>query len=290
MATRSTAGKLQALIDEVSDLEAMAGNVQVEDEGAGSVVAERLAAAYRRWLSACLEALPEDLKGKFRNEYEGGAFTFKIKHFLQDPIMKNPLYAEDLDELTKKLLSPWQYPVKDRFINPLRQQHNYLEEARMRLGTSSAAADALHLLEQVGRRLSITLSILEAGHRDRPGISIDDEYDLQYILHAIAVLHFEEVEPEEPTPKMAGASSRLDFLLKQERVAIETKMMRPSLSKNKLREELASDIVYFRAHPDVDALFILVYDPKRKRTNAAGFENALNSESDDFVVRIVIVS
>ncbi|MGW5053570.1 PD-(D/E)XK nuclease domain-containing protein [Actinokineospora sp. NPDC004072] len=37
---------------------------------------------------------------------------------------------------------------------------------------------------------------------------------MQHILHSIAVLYFEEVEPEEPTPKMAGGSSRLDFLLR----------------------------------------------------------------------------
>jgi hypothetical protein len=216
--------------------------------------------------------------------------TFKIRSFLEDPLMKSPIYRDDMDETSKKIFKPWQHPVKDRFINPVRQQHQYLEEALIRLGASSITAEALELLAHIGRRLPITFSILEPGHRGRPGISVEDEYDVQHILHAIAVLHFDEVEPEEPTPTMAGASSRLDFLLKQERVAIETKMMRANLSKNKLHHELASDIVYFRRHSDVDALFILVYDPKRKITNATGFENDLNSDSDDFHVRVVITN
>lgn len=65
-------------------------------------------------------------------------------------------------------------------------------------------------------------------------------------------------------------------------------MTREGLGKKKLREELASDILYFRAHPHVDALLILIYDPKRKITNSTGFENDLNADSDDFLVRVVI--
>ncbi|MGW5052217.1 PD-(D/E)XK nuclease domain-containing protein [Actinokineospora sp. NPDC004072] len=76
--------------------------------------------------------------------------------------------------------------------------------------------------------------------------------------------------------------------LKQERIAIETKMTRNDLGREKLRKELNLDIEHFRAHPHVSALFALVYDPKRKITNARGFENDLNADSDGFLVRVVI--
>jgi hypothetical protein len=287
MATRSTAGKLQALVNEVRQLEEMASSLQVDEKQDGTAAADRLVDAYRYWFSACLDALPVDLRDRFRNELEGSTFAPKIKSFLQDPLKKSPIYGS-MPEESKMLLSPWQHPVKERFINPLRQQHQYLVEALARFGSSSITTDALELLQKIGRELPTTFSILESGHRGRTGITVDDEYDVQHILHALSVLHFEEVEPEEPTPTMAGGSSRLDFLLKQERVAIETKMMRTGLSRNKVRHELASDIVYFRAHPNVDALFILIYDPKRKITNATGFENDLFSDSDDFLVRVVV--
>jgi hypothetical protein len=87
--------------------------------------------------------------------------------------------------------------------------------------------------QEIARRLPIAFSILGSTHRGKGGIAIENEYDVQHVLHAVAVLHFDEVEPEEPTPKMASASSRLDFLLREEEIAIETKMMRPSLSKQK---------------------------------------------------------
>lgn len=292
--TRSTAGKLKTLIDEVQPLEDLASRVQGDDETARLAAAEELATAYRRWFSASLEALPNDLRDRFRSEHDGSTWNQHIKHFLQDPRMKNPIYRDNMNEATKLVWKPWQYPYKERFIGPLRQQQQYLEEALARYGASSTTTDALELLEQISRKLPVTFAILQSEYRGRPGLTVNDEYDVQHILHAISVLHFEEVEPEEPTPKMAGGSSRLDFLLKQERAAIETKMMmmmmRPGLSKKQLRDDLAVDIAYFRVHPDVDALFVLVYDPTRKITNAAGFERDLYSDSDDFSVRVVITT
>lgn len=290
MATRSTARKLQALINEAAVLELPAAVTQAEDETAAIRAAKDLAVAYRRWFNASLEVLPDDLRDRFRREYEGGFMSYKIKHFLESPRKKNPIYRDDLPETSKEIWSYWQFPFKDKFLDPLNQQLHYLEEALARCGVDSATAEALELLDQIARRMPITFSVLGKGNRNVPAIAISDEYDVQHILHAIAVLHFVEVEPEEPTPRMAGGYSRLDFLLRRERIAIETKMIRPGLSREKLRKELAEDIVYFRAHPNVSSLFILVYDPQRKITNSVGFESDLRSDSDDFVVRVAIVS
>ncbi|MGW5053569.1 hypothetical protein [Actinokineospora sp. NPDC004072] len=163
MATRSTAGKLQALIEAVPQLEELAGRVQIEDETAGHQAAEQLSDLYRRWYSACLEALPEDLRDRFRSEYEGGMLTYRVKHFLQDPLMKSPIYREDMDEVSKKMFSPWQHPAKDRFVNPVRQQLQYLEQALARLGASSVTVEALELLERIGRNLPTSFSSLRQG-------------------------------------------------------------------------------------------------------------------------------
>lgn len=292
MATRSTPGKLQALIDQVKELEDLGGRVQGDDETDGLAAAEDLTAQYRRWFSACLEALPDDLREKFRFEYEGKLsltqLNYRIKHFLQEPRVASAVYRDDMDDASKRIFSPWQHPYKDRFLGPVRQQQSYLEEALARYDSGSAVHESLDLLERLGRRFAASCALLQREHRGKPGIIISDEYDVQHILHAMIVPHFEEVEPEEPTPKMAGGSARLDFLLKQDHVAIETKMMRPSLSLNELRRELAEDIIYFRAHPHVSALFILVYDPERRITNNAGFERDLSSDSDSFIVRVVV--
>jgi hypothetical protein len=230
MATHSTASRVDSLLQQVRSLEALGSQVQGDNESAGLEAANRLAEEYRTWFSACLAVLPEDLRDRFRFEYEGGGLKFRVKHFLQQPRVKSAFYRDDLDETGRRIFGPWQHPFEDRFVGPVRQQQQYLEEARARLGTNSRSVDTLDFLERTSRLLPASFSILARGHRGRPGLNITDEYDVQHLLHANLVLHFEEVEPEEPTPKMAGASSRLDFLLKQENVAIETKMTRPSLS------------------------------------------------------------
>jgi REase_DpnII-MboI len=50
-----------------------------------------------------------------------------------------------------------------------------------------------------------------------------DEYDVQDSLHALLKLHFDDVRREEWTPSYAGSQSRMDFLLKREKIVVETK-------------------------------------------------------------------
>jgi hypothetical protein len=187
-------------------------------------------------------------------------------------------------------LSFWQNPFNDVFRGPLLAQKQLLIEAQARIGISTTTVEGLALLEELCRRLPIAFAVLRSETQNRAGLKVGDEYDVQRILHAVAVLHFDEVEAEDPTPRRAGPSSRLDFLLRRERIAVETKMMRPSLTLRQLRTALAEDIQYFRGHPDAGALFIFVYDPGRKITNAAGFEADLHSDSDEFPVRVVIAN
>ena len=169
-------------------------------------------------------------------------------------------------------------------------QKQILIEVLARHGISTLTLEGLALLELIARKLPVAFAILGESVRNRPGLKIVDEYAVQQVLHAALVLYFDEVEDEEPTPTMAGASSRLDFLLRRERIAIETKMLGLHLTTKKLRSDLADDIQYFRAHPDAGALFVFVYDPKRKITNVAGFETDLHSDSDEFPVRVVVAS
>ncbi|WP_157181959.1 hypothetical protein [Nocardia testacea] len=292
MATRNAAGKIQELIDAASNFEALAGAIQGNDEAAGESAAAKLRAEYRSWYSSSLAVLPEDLRDRFRKEYEGGTLSWKIKKFLEEPRRAFPVSPDTMTDASREIFnSPWSWPYEKNFIHPLNEQVSYLYEALSRLGIDAGTADSLELLENISRKLPESLSILAEGARSgRAGLVVNDEYDLQHILHSITVLHFEEVQAEEPTPTMGGRSSRLDFLLKRERLAIETKMTRESLTLPKLREELASDVAWFRGHPHVQGLFILIYDPKRRIRNSTGVENDLNSlTGDDFTVRAVII-
>jgi hypothetical protein len=290
VATRSIAARIQSLLEKVDSLDQAARRLQVGSEPPPAEEINELTRAYQHWFASALEVLPDDLRSALRREYEGSLWASRIREFLADPSSRNALWEPDSENPFVQQLSPWRNPANDTFCAPLQRQQQVLYEALARTGGSGRTAAALDLLTDIGRRLPVAFAILRRGTRGRATLAVNDEYDVQHILHAIAALHFEEVEPEEPTPKIAGASSRLDFLLRSDEVAIETKMTRPSLTTRQLRSELADDIQYFRAHPNVRALFVFIYDPERRITNSAGFERDLTAETDEFRVRVVIAS
>lgn len=291
MPTRTVPGQLEDLIEQANDVEALGLAIQGDDEAASVQAVAQLDRRYRTWFGTALNVIPQDLEGKFRFEFDGTLFRYRIKQFLDDPHARSGFYESMQAEAREKLnISPWQYPYNGTFRAPLAAQKQLLIEALARFGVSSVTLDGLAQLEKLTRNLPLAFAILHRPIRQRPGLDISDEYDVQRILHAVAALHFEEVQDEDPTPRMAGASSRLDFLLRRERIAIEAKMMRPSLSVRQLRHDLAEDILYFRAHPNAQAIFIFIYDPDRQVTNPRGFEADLYSDSDEFPVRVVVAT
>jgi hypothetical protein len=84
-------------------------------------------------------------------------------------------------------------------------------------------------------RFSNAVRVLSARGRGRSPIQIVDEYDVQYILETILAVTFDDVRPEEWTPSYAGSSSRVDFVLKRHRVAVEAKFARQGLEPSDCR-------------------------------------------------------
>lgn len=82
---------------------------------------------------------------------------------------------------------------------------------------------------------------LRQRREDRPTLDVEDEYDVQDLLHALLFLEFDDVRPEEWTPSYAGKSSRVDFLLKPEEIVIEVKKTRSGLGAKEVGDQLILD-------------------------------------------------
>ena len=116
-------------------------------------------------------------------------------------------------------------------------------------------------------------------HENRNTITITDEYDVQDLLHALLKIFFDDIRPEEYTPSYAGGSSRIDFLIKSEKIAIETKKTRKGLKRKEIADQLIIDIDRYKAaHPDCEILFCFVYDPENLIQNPIGFEKDINEK------------
>lgn len=122
---------------------------------------------------------------------------------------------------------------------------------------------------------------LKNRHNNRHTIEIQDEYDVQDLLHCILKLHFKDVREEEYTPSYGGSSTRMDFLLKNESIVIEVKKAREKLSDKEIGEQLILDVAHYKNHPNCKLLKCFVYDPENRVKNPRGLENDLNKLSDD---------
>lgn len=148
--------------------------------------------------------------------------------------------------------------------------------------------DVLTLIEKLCLKFHSAARQLQHRHDNRSTIAINDEYDVQDLLHAILRLHFDDVRQEEWTPSYAGRASRVDFLLKAERIVVEVKKTRLSMKAGDLGEQLIIDRARYQAHPDCDTLVCFVYDPEGRIGNPGGIERDLEGVKGELRTRVII--
>ncbi|MCI0539273.1 MAG: hypothetical protein L0Z50_29045 [Verrucomicrobiales bacterium] len=149
--------------------------------------------------------------------------------------------------------------------------------------------DAFVLVESICRRFPLFARQLTVRHEYRPGFRIKDEYDVQDLLHALLLLHFDDVRAEEVTPSYAGNSSRMDFLLKGEQLVVEAKMTRKTLRQKEVANQLIEDKERYRTHPDCRTLVCLVYDPGGYCDNPIALEKDISAGSGEPRVVAIVV-
>jgi hypothetical protein len=157
-------------------------------------------------------------------------------------------------------------------------------------GAAPPTPSELALLNRLLRRFHRMARQIKRRHDNRLGFPIQDEYDLQDLLHAVFRGLFDDIRSEEHTPSYAGGASRMDFLLKAEQIVIETKFASASLRDKQLGEELIVDIGRYQSHPDCKTLICFVYDPEGNLRNPAGLEADLSRAHGKLEVKVIVVS
>lgn len=152
----------------------------------------------------------------------------------------------------------------------------------------NAQSDKVELINHLCNRFHLVARQLRMRHAGRSTLSIEDEYDVQDLFHALLLVDFEDVRDEEWTPSYAGGSSRMDFLLKQERIVIEVKKTRSGLAEREIGDELLIDIGRYKAHPDFKTLICFVYDPEGKIANPRGLETDLSKKVNELEVCVFV--
>lgn len=121
-----------------------------------------------------------------------------------------------------------------------------------------------------------------------PIIEVQNEYDVQDLLHALLKIEFDDVRAEEYTPSYAGSNSRIDFLLKKEQIAVEVKKTSEHLKDKEIGVQLNDDIAKYKTHPNCGILYCFIYDPQELISNPDGLQNDLSQETEEFKVKVII--
>jgi hypothetical protein len=152
---------------------------------------------------------------------------------------------------------------------------------------STVPFDAEREVCQILERFPVVSRSLRQRSHSRLPLAITDEYDVQYVLGALLAVKFEDVRPEEWTPSHAAGSSRIDFLLKGERIVLEAKFARAGHADRQIADELMIDKERYATHPDCGTLICFVYDPDRVLRNPVALERDLASDASSRVIVMV---
>ena len=162
---------------------------------------------------------------------------------------------------------------------------DYWEDKQIGFVKDIEAIDKVKLLI---RRFHKVVRQLRSRYASRNTIEIEDEYDVQDLFHSLLRIYFDDVRAEEYTPSYAGAASRVDFLLKKEKIIIEIKKTRQGLSAKQIGEQLIIDSQRYQAHPDCNTLVCFVYDPEGRVANPRGIEIDLTKELNGVLIIVFI--
>ncbi len=150
-------------------------------------------------------------------------------------------------------------------------------------------AEGLSNLEKIFSKFHRVAQSLRHRHASRETLIIKDEYDVQDLLRGLLQIHFDDVREEDYSPSYAGGNSRIDFVLKDEKIVVETKMTNDHLKDKEIGSQLLIDIGRYRAHPDCHLLVVFVYDKGDHIRNKTGMINDLvRMTSPDLKVKVFI--
>lgn len=152
----------------------------------------------------------------------------------------------------------------------------------------ASSPDVLGTVGHICLRFHGVANQLRCRHQGRVTLEIEDEYDVQNLMHALLRLHFDDVRDEEWTPSYAGGCSRVDFLLKPEEMVIEVKKTRKGLGAREVGDQLLIDIQRYHTHPSCKALVCFVYDPEGRVANPRGLEADLSGPHGSVEVAVII--
>ena len=153
---------------------------------------------------------------------------------------------------------------------------------------AAADMDYLSVIKRICQRFHAVARQLRLRGEYRSTVNVEDEQDVQDLVHALLRQHFDDIGTDEWTPAYSNGESRTTFLLDHDRLAIVVKKTRAGLSRKDLTDQVRTDAERYRARGRCTQLLCFVYDPEGRIGNPRGLENELTSTSEHFTVDVIV--
>jgi hypothetical protein len=152
--------------------------------------------------------------------------------------------------------------------------------------SNKSAIDKIELIfdrfEKIARQLK------ERNRENKESLKIQDEYDVQYLLHTLLRIYFDDVRDETYFKQHAGVSPRIDFLIEEEKIGIETKVASQNKRAKRIRSELAEDKEQYKSDNMCKVLLCFIYDPNHVLRNPAELEKDISERHPNLETRVTI--
>jgi hypothetical protein len=122
----------------------------------------------------------------------------------------------------------------------------------------------------------------------RATLSVEDEIDVQDLLHALLRIEFNDIDTEEWTPSYAEGATRTTFLLNDNQLAVLVKKTRNGLTAKDLTEQLRIDTERYLTKSRCTSLLCFIYDPDGRIGNPRAFETALTTVNGSLTIGVLI--
>ncbi len=151
-----------------------------------------------------------------------------------------------------------------------------------------AGSDPVELVRVLCRRFHSVARQLRLRGEYRATLSVEDELDVQDLLHALLRIQFDDIGTEEWTPSYAEGASRTTFLLNDNRLAVLVKKTRNGLTAKDLTEQLRIDTERYRSKSRCTSLLCFIYDPEGRIGNPRALETSLTTVSDSLTIDVLV--
>ena len=151
-----------------------------------------------------------------------------------------------------------------------------------------AGSDPVELVKTLCCRFHSVARQLRLRGEYRATLSVEDELDVQDLLHALLRIQFDNIDTDEWTPGYSSGTPRTTLLLNDGRLAVIVKKTRPGLNAKDLGDQIQIDAERYRSQGRCTTLLCFMYDPEGRIGNPRGLEANLTSVSKSFVIEVLV--